>query len=46
MKGYELAKLKRINEILEKQKKVNEKNNKIIFKPLKKVGEIFNFKNS
>ena len=46
MKGYELAKLKRINEILEKQKKVNEKNNKIIFKPLKKVGELFNFKNS
>ena len=46
MKGYELAKLKRNNEILEKQKKINEKNNKIVFKPLKKVGEIFNFKNS
>ena len=47
MKGYELAKIKRNNEFLEKQQKIYNKNNKILFKPLRKVVEILNFhKNS
>ena len=43
MKGYELAKIKRNNEFLEKQQKIYNKNNKILFKPLRKVVEILNF---
>ena len=39
-----LAKLKRLNEIKEKEEKIIQKNNKIIFKPIKKIGIKFNFK--
>ena len=43
LKGYELVKLKKLEELHLKEKKIIAKNNKVLFKPLKKVGEIFNF---
>jgi hypothetical protein len=39
-----LAKIKRLNEIKEKEEKIIEKSNKIIFKPIKKVVQKINFK--
>ena len=42
-KANELAKLKKEDEIKKKQKKVEEKNSKLIIKPNKKVPEFFNF---
>ena len=38
-----MAKLKKEDELKKKQKKVEEKNSKLIIKPNKKVPEIFNF---
>ena len=42
-KANELAKLKKEDELKKKQKKVEEKNSKLIIKPNKKVPEFFNF---
>ena len=44
IKDYHLAKLKKLNEIKQKEKKIIDKNNKIIFKPIKKVVEKYFFK--
>jgi len=44
IKSNNLAKLKRLKAIKEKEEKINEKNKKIIFKPIKKVVEKINFK--
>ena len=44
IKSNNLAKLKRLKAIKEKEEKINEKNKKIIFKPIKKVAEKINFK--
>ncbi len=44
IKDYHLAKLKKLNEIKLKEKKIFDKNNKIIFKPIKKVVEKYIFK--
>ena len=44
IKDYHLAKLKQLNEIKQKEKKIIDKNNKIIFKPIKKVVEKYFFK--
>ena len=44
IKDYHLAKLKQLNEIKQKEKKIFDKNNKIIFKPFKKVVEKYIFK--
>ncbi len=45
-KACQLAILKKEKEIKEKQRKVEEKNNRIIIKPIKKVPEIFKLKNN
>lgn len=45
IKDYHLAKLKKLNEIKQKEKKIIDKNNKIIFKPIKKVVEKYFSKN-
>ena len=44
IKDYHLAKLKKLKEIKLKEKKIFDKNNKIIFKPIKKVVEKYIFK--
>ncbi len=44
IKINKLAKIKRLNEIKEKEEKIIEKSNKIIFKPIKKVVQKINFK--